>query len=66
MARKTKTKKMIELPKVNYRRDMHRQSNAVIARRVIAGEFGENWEYAVRKLGYKVKAIEVLVNGYSK
>lgn len=49
-----------------YKLDSIKRSNAEIARRVIDGEFGDNWAYAVRKMGYNVKAVGVLVNGYLK
>lgn len=64
MARKTNKKSSVEVKK--YTRDIIKKSNVEIAKRVLSGEFGEDWKYAVRKLGYSVKAVEVLVYGYSK
>lgn len=49
-----------------YKKDYTKRSNTEIARRVIEGEFGEDWQYAVRKMGYNVKAVGVLVYGYLK
>jgi len=42
---------------------MTKINNAEIAKRVKNGEYGEDWRYIVRKKGYCVKAIEVLLNG---
>lgn len=65
MAKKKTTK--VETPVTNvYKKDIVKRPNSEIAKRVIAGEFGKDWKYAVRKMGYNVKAVEVLVYGYLK
>lgn len=65
MARKTKKVEEVTAQKA-YKKDYTKRSNTEIAQRVIAGEFGEDWQYAVRKMGYSVKAVGVLVYGYLK
>lgn len=66
MARQKKTPKVEVEIKKNYKKDYTKRSNTEIAQRVIAGEFGEDWQYVVRKMGYNVKAVGVLVYGYLK
>lgn len=55
-----------EIPVRKYKRDKVKRSNVEIAQRIIAGEFGTDWQYAVRKMGYDVKAVGVLLYGYLK
>lgn len=65
MAKKTQKKQKIEAKtasvEVVYKREQHRRPNSVIAAEVRSGKYGSEWKYAVRKLGYNVKAIEVLL-----
>lgn len=69
MPRKTAKKQRAEATKApvkteetrTFKREMHRRSNAEIAEEVAAGIYGTEWRYAVRKLGYRVKAIEALL-----
>lgn len=65
MPRKT-NKKMTETTKtqpVKILRDVVKKPNGVIAKEVLAGKYGDDWRYVVRRKGYSVKAIEVLLNG---
>lgn len=55
-----------DIPVRKYKRDKVKRSNVEIAQRIIAGEFGTDWQYAVRKMGYDVKAVGVLLYGYLK
>ena len=67
MARKKKVEVIQEVQAQKaYKKDYTKRSNTESAHRVIAGEFGEDWQYAVRKMGYNVKAVGVLVYGYLK
>lgn len=59
----TKTTPKVEVTVKKITRDMTKVNNAEIAKRVKNGEYGEDWRYIVRKKGYCVKAIEVLLNG---
>lgn len=59
----TKTTPKVEESVKKITRDMTKISNAEIAKRVKNGEYGEDWRYIVRKKGYCVKAIEVLLHG---
>ena len=59
----TKTTPKVEESVKKITRDMTKINNAEIAKRVKNGEYGEDWRYIVRKKGYCVKAIEVLLNG---
>ena len=65
MARKKNVEIEVTVQKA-YKKDYTKRLNTEIARRVIAGEFGEDWQYAVRKMGYNVKAGGVLVYEYLK
>lgn len=65
MARKKNVEIEVTVQKA-YKKDYTKRLNTEIARRVIAGEFGEDWQYAVRKMGYNVKAVGVLVYEYLK
>ena len=44
-----------------YKREQHKRANSEIAEEVRRGLYGEDWKYAVRKLGYNTRAIEVLL-----
>lgn len=45
-------------------RDMTKRNNATIARMIRNNEIPQdNWEYWVRKMGYDVRAIRVLLGG---
>lgn len=59
----TKTTPKVEETVKKITRDMTKVNNAEIAKRVKNGEYGEDWRYIVRKKGYCVKAIEVLLHG---
>ena len=59
----TKTTPKVEESVKKITRDMTKINNTEIAKRVKNGEYGEDWRYIVRKKGYCVKAIEVLLNG---
>ena len=66
MAKKTQKKQKTEVKTASvevvvYKREQHRRPNSVIAAEVKSGKYGSEWKYAVRKLGYNVKAIEVLL-----
>lgn len=48
------------------KRESTKRSNAIIAREVLDGRFGRNWEYNVRRAGYNVRAVKILVESVTK
>ena len=63
MPRKTrKTEYTPEVVEVKIKRDSIKVSNATIAKMIRNREIDpDNWEYIVRKRGYNVKAIKILL-----
>lgn len=47
-------------------RESRKRSNAIIAREVIAGKYGDDWQYAVRKMGYSTLAVGILIDAYRR
>lgn len=63
MPRKTrKTERAPEVVEVKIKRDNIKVSNATIAKMIRNREIDpDNWEYIVRRKGYNVKAIKILL-----
>ena len=62
-----KKKKIEQTEMKPIHRDMTPKSNRTLAKMIINGEIDENnWQYIVRKMGYKTKPVEILLGEYRK
>ena len=61
-------KKKIENAEIKpIHRDMTPKSNRTLAKMIINGEIDENnWKYIIRKMGYKTRPVEILLEEYKK